>query len=107
MSVDDRGRTMNRQTSKRTNQRRNTRPKRPTAVDLWRTPEDLPALEPVVVSSDVGALLRSLGEPPMAGAGTGAGLRGNAGNYFEAVAERAAAIARALALSAGLLGDEI
>ncbi len=47
---------------------------------------------------EVGALLRSLGDPPIHG-GTAAG------HYFNAVAQRSAAVAIALALSADLLAD--
>jgi hypothetical protein len=49
-----------------------------------------------VPSADAGALIRSLGDPPM--------NNGNAaGHYFAAVIERAAVVATALALSADLL----
>ena len=56
----------------------------------------MPDLPPVTVSHDVGALIRSLGDPPMNG-----GMA--AGYYFEIVIQRAAGIAQALALSADLL----
>ena len=46
-----------------------------------------------------GALLRSLGDPPV-GNGTAAG------HYFNAVVERAAAVALALAVSGDLLSDD-
>ena len=64
--------------------------------DIWREPEPLPPLEPITVSRDATALLRSLGEPPMNGAI-------EAGYTFGSVVERAAGIATALALSADLL----
>jgi hypothetical protein len=48
-----------------TNRRRKPPPKRPGAVDIWRVPAELPASEPIAVPQDVGALLRSLGDPPM------------------------------------------
>ena len=71
---------------------------RPRAsVDVWRTPAPLPDVEPVAVPHEVGALLRSLGDPPMIGGSVAPGY------YFKAVIERAAAIAIALALSADLL----
>ncbi|HRC45716.1 MAG TPA: hypothetical protein PLS72_00460, partial [Ilumatobacteraceae bacterium] len=52
-------------------------------ADLWRDPEPLPELQPIAVSRDATALLRSLGEPPMNGAI-------EAGYTFGAVVERAA-----------------
>jgi hypothetical protein len=84
----------------RPNQRRNgnNNQQRRKPADIWREAPPLPPLERIVVSEDVGALIRSLGEPPLANATS-------AGSAFETVAERAAAIARALAVSADLLGD--
>ena len=70
--------------------------KRSTAVDIWRTPPPLPDLEPIVLSHDAGALVRSLGDPPIHDGSAAAG-------YFVAVAERAAKVAVALAFSAGLV----
>ncbi|MEN9645381.1 MAG: hypothetical protein RL238_2050 [Actinomycetota bacterium] len=64
--------------------------------DLWRTPPELPAVEPIAVPHEVGAMLRSLGDPPM---NNGAA----AGRYFSVVIERAAAVAVALAVSADVL----
>ena len=88
---------MNRPQQTRTAQRRRNgkqgnRPK----TDIWREAPPLPDLEPIAVSRDATALLRSLGEPPMNGAL-------EAGYTFGAVVERGAAIATALALSADLL----
>ena len=62
-------------------------------------PTRCPTVEPIAVPDEVGALLRSLGEPPT--------IDGSviAGHYFTAVIERAAAIAAALALSADLLAQ--
>jgi hypothetical protein len=71
--------------------------KRPAPADIWRTRDPLPDVEPIIVPEEVGALLRSLGDPPTLG---GSVL---AGHYFVAVAERAAAVAAALAFSADLL----
>jgi hypothetical protein len=82
---------------KRPNQRGTNRAKRSTPVDIWRTPDPLPDVEPIAVPHEVGALLRSLGDPPMIGGSAAPG------HYFKAVIERAAAIAVALALSADLL----
>jgi hypothetical protein len=77
-------------------QRRRPQQRNASAVDIWRTAGPLPALEPIIVSHDVTALIRSLGEPPM--------NRGiEAGYFFGTVVERTAAIAAALALSADLL----
>jgi len=82
----------------RGNQRRRPGAKQSAGVDLWRTPGLLPDLEPIAVSQDVTALIRSLGEPPMNG-----GIE--AAYYFGTVIERAAALATALALSADLLAE--
>ena len=66
---------------------------------LARPRDRCPTIEPITVPDEVGALLRSLGDPPTIG--------GNvvAGHYFTAVVERAAAVAAALALSADLLAE--
>ncbi len=84
---------------------RNHQKRRPTKrsgqqhhVDLWRTPPALPEVEPIAVPNEVGAMLRSLGDPPM---NNGAA----AGRYFSVVIERAAAVAVALALSADVLAE--
>jgi hypothetical protein len=78
---------------------RKAQPKPPTPLDIWRTAGPLPDVEPITIPEDVGALLRSLGEPPM--------IAGSviASHYFTAVIERAAAVAAALALSAHLLAQ--
>ena len=80
--------------------RRRRRPAAPApgaASTSGGPPTPLPEVEPIAVPDDVGALLRSLGEPPT--------IDGSviAAGYFTAVVERAAAIAAALALSADLL----
>ncbi|MDO8362706.1 MAG: hypothetical protein Q7V88_07405 [Actinomycetota bacterium] len=80
------------------NQRRRQQGKRPAQVDVWRTPGELPEVAPIAIPHEVGALLRSLGDPPV---GNGAAAAG----YFNAVCERAAAVAFALAVSADLLAD--
>ena len=74
--------------------------RQPPKVDIWGEPEPLPELEPITVSRDATALLRSLGEPPMNGAI-------EAGYTFGSVVERAAGIATALAFSAGLLAEQV
>jgi hypothetical protein len=80
------------------NQARRPQVKRPGAVDIWRVPGPLPEIEPIAVPSSPGAVLRSLGDPPMR---DGAG----AAEAFIEVSERDSAIAAALALSVGLLAD--
>ena len=88
---------MSRQQQRRNpNQARRPQQKRPTAVDIWRTPEPLPEIQPIEVAVEPGALVRSLGDPPMFD-GDGAT------EAFVSVIERAAAIAAALALSADVL----
>ena len=73
-------------------------PKRPTPIDIWRDPGTLPDIEPIAVPPEAGALLRSLGDPPMLDGST-------ATKYFTTVIQRAAVIAAALALSADLLAN--
>ena len=87
---------MSRPRPTRNNQRRrpDAKPRQPT--DTWRTPHVLPEVEPIAVPDEPGALLRSLGDPPM-GSGSAAA------HYFSAVVVRAAALATALALSADIL----
>ena len=80
------------------NQGRRPQVKRPTAVDIWRVPGPLPEIEPIPIPSDPGAVLRSLGDPPMHDGASAA-------KAFIGVIERAAAIAAALALSVDLLAD--
>jgi hypothetical protein len=80
------------------NQARRQPAKRPTPIDVWRNPGELPDIEPIAVPPEPGALLRSLGDPPM--------LDGSvAAKYFTTVVQRAAGIAAALALSADLLAQ--
>jgi hypothetical protein len=76
--------------------RRGRKPKR-RQQDLWQEPRPLPEVEPIHRAPDPTALIRSLGEPPVRG--------GVSGHYLAAVAARAAALAAALAESAGLLAD--
>jgi hypothetical protein len=73
-------------------------PKRPAPIDIWRDPGALPDFAPVTVPPEAGALLRSLGDPPMLDGST-------ATKYFTTVIQRAAVIAAALALSADLLAN--
>jgi hypothetical protein len=67
-------------------------------IDIWHQPAPLPEMERVSPPTDVTALLRSLGDPPLAGT-TDAAI------HFAIVIERAAALAAALALSADLLAE--
>jgi hypothetical protein len=86
---------VNQPRSKRRPTRRPTTRRPKTSVDPWRVPPPLPDAEPIPPRGDVTALLRSLGDPPIAGSG-------HLASYFAAAAERAAAVATALALSAEL-----
>lgn len=88
---------MNQPQRPRDNKRRRQGGRKPQRqADLWRVPGPLPEVEPVAVPDEVGALLRSLGDPPM---NNGAA----AAHYFSTVIERAAAVAVALAVSADVL----
>ena len=88
-------------TAPRRNQRRGRRPqggqrRNPTA-EFWRAVPPPDAPEPIRPASDPTALIDSLGVPPLRTHG------GTAEHYLAAVVERAAAVAAALAASAGLL----
>ena len=80
------------------NQGRRPQAKKPAPIDIWREPGELPAIEPLVAAGEAGALLRSLGDPPMHDGST-------ATKYFTIVVQRAAVIAAALALSVDLLAN--
>jgi hypothetical protein len=74
------------------------RPKEPKpAADLWRAVPALPDPLPISPGGDPGALLRSLGDPPLPAKGA------VSAHYVAAVVERAAVLAAALATSANLL----
>ncbi len=90
---------MNQPRRRRSGRNRSPRGRPPKPVDIWRTPGPLPPVEPITIPEEVGALLRSLGDPPTIG--------GNVvtGHYFAAIVERAAAVAAALAVSAGVLAE--
>ena len=82
---------------RRTNRTRSGgRGRQQPAVDLWRASEPLGEIRPVAVPDEPSAMLRSLGDPPLA---NGVSMA----RHFVAVSERAAATAAALALSADLL----
>jgi hypothetical protein len=68
-------------------------------ADLWRPVPQLADPDPIVASPEPTALLRSLGDPPLQGQGA------VAEHYLAAVVERAAGLATALALAAGLLAE--
>ncbi len=86
--------------SRRKNARRRNANKR-KPIDLWRPVPQLPDPAPIVVASDPGMLLRSLGPPPLHGQGA------QAEHTFELVVRRAAQMAGALAQSAGLRADDL
>lgn len=91
---------MDRPNQTRSSQRRRKSGRnRSSQGDIWRTPAPLPEVVPIEPPRDVSALLRSLGDPPIHG-GTAIA------HYVSAVAERAAAVAVAVARSADLLADE-
>ena len=68
-------------------------------VDLWQPVPALPDPSPITPATDPRALLRSLGDPPLAGQGA------VAEHYLGAVVDRAAGLATALAAAAGLLAE--
>ena len=80
--------------------RRRGQKRNPKPIELWRPVPQLPDPEPIVPVSDPGAVLRSLGDPPLPGQGA------VAGHYLGAVVDRAAGRATALAAAAGVLGQE-
>ncbi|HEX4866666.1 MAG TPA: hypothetical protein VFV32_03475 [Acidimicrobiales bacterium] len=72
---------------------------KPRQADLWHLVPALPDPEPIVPSTEPRMLIRSLGDPPLAGQGA------VAEHYMGAVVDRAAGLATALAAAAGLLAD--
>lgn len=88
-------------TTRRRAQPQGRRPqaRKPHAGDLWRPVPELGEARPIEPASDPAALLRSLGDPPLQGQGQAAE------HYLAAVAERAAALATALAAAAGVLQE--
>jgi hypothetical protein len=77
------------------------RPGRTESRPFWTSPppddDDVVEVEPIRPVPDPGAMVRSLGPPPLFGGG------GNAEHYFAAVYDRAAMLATALAAASGLL----
>ena len=90
---------MNRNPAQRSGTQRRRPPAKRTPTDIWRDSGPLPDVEPVASSNDPTALLRSLGDPPLADAE--AVLL-----QYATVIERSAGIAAALALSAGVLASD-
>lgn len=74
---------------------------RSDARPFWTSPpaadDEVVEIEPVRPVPDPGAMVRSLGPPPLFGGG------GNAEHYFAAIYDRAAMLAGALAAASGLL----
>ena len=80
----------------------NDRAARADARPFWTSPpdDDVIEIEPIRPVPEPGAMVRSLGPPPLFGGG------GNAEHYFAAIYERAAMLAGALAAASGLLDLE-
>jgi hypothetical protein len=89
------GQGQNGQSSRR---RRSGRKGKAKPVDLWRPVPPLPEPEPIVPAGDPTALIRSLGDPPLPGAGTDMAIA--------AVVARAAGLAEALARVGGLVAED-
>jgi hypothetical protein len=75
--------------------RSGAKPAEPTVADFWRIPPRAAVPPPITPAADPAALLRSLGRPPLD--------QNGADRYLAAVAERAASLATALAVAAGIL----
>lgn len=78
---------------------RRRRGKKLKGADLWRPVAPLAPPEPIRRTEDATAVLRSLGTPPLKGQGT------LAEQHLALAVERAADMAMALALTAGLMAD--
>ena len=74
------------------------RPPAPTPADFWRIPPKAAVPPPIAPAADPSALLRSLGRPPLD--------QNGADRYLAAVAGRAAGLATALAVAAGILAPD-
>ena len=90
---------MNRHPRQRPSTQRRRPPAKRTPTDIWRDAGPLPDVEPVTPSNDPTALVRSLGEPPLADAEAVL-------IQYATVIERSAGIAAVLALSAGILASD-
>jgi hypothetical protein len=78
---------------------RRRRGKKVKSADLWRPYAPLEAPEPISRANDATVVIRSLGSPPLKGQGT------LADQHLALAVERAADMAMALALSAGLMAE--
>lgn len=72
---------------------------KPRHAEIWQPVPALPDPTPIEPATDPRSMLRSLGDPPLAGQGA------VAEHYIGAVVDRAAALATALAAAAGLLAE--
>ncbi len=87
---------------RRSKQRRNARKQRTAPpAEFWRAAPEPPEPPDIVPAEHPGALLRSMGAPPLPGQRTEASL-----GYLQAVVHQAAKIASAVAASADLLGSD-
>ena len=85
---------------RRRSKRRSQRSRQPTQpLEFWKAVPELGPVEPIRPAADPGAVLRSLGNPPLTGQGPASG------EYLEAVAKRAAQLMTGLANNAGLLAQ--
>jgi hypothetical protein len=91
------GQGHNGQGHKQQARRNDARPAELKAGELWRIPPKAATPPPITPASDPTALLRSLGRPPLD--------QNGADRYLAAVAERAAGLATALAVAAGILAE--
>jgi hypothetical protein len=78
---------------------RRRRGKKVKSADLWRPYAPLEPAEPIARANDATVVIRSLGSPPLKGQGT------LADQHLALAVERAADMAMALALSAGLMAQ--
>ncbi|CAB4862977.1 unannotated protein [freshwater metagenome] len=90
---------MNQPQRNRNNQRRRPQAKRPGAADIWRSPGELPEIEPIALAHSPAVLLQSLGDPPLHDGK-------EASVVLATIIDRAAGLAAALALSAELLRQD-
>ena len=68
-------------------------------LEFWKATAELGPVEPVVPARDPGAVVRSLGNPPLTGQAA------TAEPYLTAAIDKAAKMATALAAAEGLLTD--
>jgi hypothetical protein len=82
---------------KQQGRRPDARPAELKPADFWRIPPKAATPPPITRAADPTALLRSLGRPPLD--------QNGADRYLAAVAERAAGLATALAVAAGIFAN--